>query len=101
MKILYDWGIHIMNPAIERLKGISNMVLAHTILRSTNIKHLLLTNEPHEYNKYMPKENIAQVDWGKLSNDFPDDLPSLHTSPEGHKIVAYTILKKFEQNGWK
>jgi hypothetical protein len=101
MKMLYDYGINIMHPAIERLKGISNMVLAHTVLRSANIKHLLLTDEPGEYSKYMPKENIAQVDWGKLSNDFPDDIPTLHTSAAGHKIVADTILKKFEQNGWK
>jgi hypothetical protein len=90
-----------MNPAIERLKGISNMVLAHTILRSANIKHLLLTNEPNEYSKYMPKENIANVDWGKLSVDYPDDLPTSHTSAIGHKIAADAILKKFEQNGWK
>lgn len=101
MKILYDWGIHIMNPAIERIKGISNMVLAHTLLRSANIKHLLLTHEPKEYSKYMPKENIVNVDWGKLSREFPDDIPTMHTNPTGHKIVADTILKKFEQNGWK
>ncbi len=101
MKMLYDWGIHVMHPAIERLKGISNMVLAHSLLRSANIKHLLLTYEPGEYNKYMPSENLAYVDWGKLSNDFPDDLPTLHTSAAGHLVVADTILKKFEQNGWK
>jgi hypothetical protein len=101
MKILYDWGIHIMNPAIERVKGIGNMVLAHTLLRSANIKHLLLTHEPKEYSKYMPKENIVNVDWGKLSRDFPDDIPTMHTNSTGHKIVADTILKKFEQNGWK
>lgn len=101
MKILYDWGIHIMNPSIERLKGISNMVLAHSLLRSANIKHLLLTDEPIEYSKYMPKENIVNVDWGKLSVDYPDDLPSLHTGAAGHRIAADAILKKFEKNGWK
>ena len=47
------------------------------------------------------KENIVNVDWGKLSRDFPDDIPTMHTNPTGHKIVADTILKKFEQNGWK
>lgn len=101
IKTIYDWGTTIMDYSITRLQGISLMVLAHILLENAGIKHLLLTDEPEEYIKYIPSKNVVPVDWGKLSKDYPDDLPSLHTSLHGHKIVYNTIVNKLIDNGWE
>lgn len=101
MKIMYDYGLNIMDQRIVRLQSISLTVLAHTILKSKGIKHLLLTHEPFEYSKYMPEENIVNVNWGELSLSYPDELATLHTSAEGHKVVADKILDKMNKNNWK
>jgi hypothetical protein len=74
--------------------------MAHQLLKKHNIKHLMLTHEPDYYSKYMDEENLLWFSWGELSIEFPDDLPSWHTSSQGH-IKAYSmVLDKLKENGW-
>ena len=45
-------------------------------------------------------QNLVNLSWGKLSIDYPDDLPSLHTSSEGHVVAFNIIMAKFKENQW-
>lgn len=100
MKTLYDYATTIHNDRIERINCIGLMTMAHLMLKRSKIKHLILTNEIKEYNKYIDIENLVEISWGDLSLKFPDPLNSLHTSAEGHKIVFENIIRKLNQNEW-
>lgn len=100
MKLLYDYAISIHHPSINRLHSIGVLTMAHQLLKKANIKHLMISHEPREYEKFMDVENIVDVSWGDLSVEYPDDLPSLHTSAEGHKVAYQIVYKKLLQNGW-
>ena len=65
------------------------------LLNNKKIKHLVLTNDG-EFSEYLPHENLVDIDWGKLSLKYPDDLKSLHTSYEGHIDVYNSIMKKIK-----
>ena len=56
----------------------------------------MLTND-NEFKLYVPSENLIDVNWGKLSQKYPDDLKSLHTSWEGQKEVYEAILRKINR----
>ena len=69
-------------------------------LKRANVKHLILTHEVEYYNKFIDIQNLVNLSWGKLSIDYPDDLPSLHTSSEGHVVAFNIIMAKFKENQW-
>jgi hypothetical protein len=76
------------------------MTLAHELLKRANIKHIILTHEPDYYKKFIDSINICELSWGQLSIDYPDDLPSWHTSAEGHRRAYEIILSKLKENQW-
>lgn len=100
MKTLYDFAVTIHDNRINRLHSIGVMTMAHQLLSKRKINHLILTHEPDEYSKFIDTDNLLYVSWGKLSQDYPDKIGSLHTGPDGHKKVFETIMTKLEQNKW-
>ncbi len=100
MKTLYDFATTIHDSRINRLQSIGVMTMAHQLLKRKNIKHLILTHEPKEYAKFMDEENLVELSWGKLSVDYPDEIKSMHSSPEGHKQAHDIVLNKLKENGW-
>ena len=99
-KTMYDFAISVHEDRLERLNSIGVLTMAHVLLKRAGIKHLMLTYEVAEYNKFMDLENLVYVDWGRLSLDYPDDLPSMHTSAAGQKVVFDTVLSKLKENNW-
>jgi hypothetical protein len=99
-KVLYDFARMIHENSIDRIKSIGLMTMAHQLLKRANVKHLILTHEVEYYNKFIDIQNLVNLSWGKLSNDYPDDLPSLHTSSEGHVVAFNIIMAKFKENQW-
>jgi len=91
--ILRDYYLNISDLRIKRLYDIGMINLAHSLLKENNIKHLILTEDSY-FEKVIPKENLLNVSWGELSVKYPDDLNSLHTGEEGHRIVYDKIVKK-------
>ena len=71
-----------------------------TILKRAGVNHLIFTQEVDAYAKYIDRENLVDISWGQLSLDYPDDLPSYHTSAEGHRVARDTVMDKLKQNGW-
>ena len=99
-KTMYEFAASVHDDKIERLNSIGVLTMAHSLLKRAGIKHLMLTHEVAEYNKFMDLENLVYVDWGRLSLDYPDDLPSWHTSFEGQKVVFNNVLAKLKENNW-
>jgi hypothetical protein len=99
-KVLYDFAGMIFDEKIERLKCIGLMTMAHQLLKQADINHLILTHELTEYKKFINEGNLVELSWGDLSLSHPDDLPSLHTSAQGHVVAYNIVLDKIEKNGW-
>jgi hypothetical protein len=89
----------IFDDQIQRQSDIGLTVMAHNLLKSKGINHLILTSDG-EFTMYIPKENLVNVDWYTLSSKYPDDLNTLHTSAEGQKVAYETVIKKIKQNAW-
>ena len=84
---------------IQRQSDMGLTVMAHNLLKSKGINHLILTSDG-EFTMYVAKENLVNVDWYALSSKYPDDLNTLHTSAEGQKVAYETVIKKIKQNAW-
>lgn len=100
IKTIYDFARMIHDDRIDRIKSIGVLTMAHQLLKNAGIKHLILTHEVEEYIKFMDSKNVVNVNWGKLSVDYPDDLPSLHTSKEGHIVAFNSVYNKMKENDW-
>jgi hypothetical protein len=71
------------------------MTMAHVLLKKNKIPHLILAWDT-EFEKFIDKENLLDIDWGKISLKYPDDLKSFHTSYEGHIEVYKKIMEKLK-----
>jgi hypothetical protein len=100
MKTLYDFATTIHEPRINRIHSIGVLALGHQRLKRAGIKHLIFTKEVDAYAKYIDRENLVNICWGQLSIDYPDDLPTSHTSAEGHRVARDRVLDKLKDNGW-
>jgi len=100
IKALYDFATTVHEPRINRIYTIGLMTMAHQLLKSAGIRHLILTHEVEEYGKFIDRTNIVDFSWGQLSLDYPDDLPSWHTSAQGHIKAAEIVMKRLKENGW-
>jgi hypothetical protein len=100
IKVLYDYGAMILDPRINKLQSIAMMNLSHTILRNAGIKHLILMPELETYAAFIPEKNLVNLSWGQLSLDYPDDLKTMHTGPEGHKVACQLVIDKLKENNW-
>jgi hypothetical protein len=93
MRLLRQYYYEIFDESIQRQYDTGVITLAHTLLKNNGIKHYILTCDSI-FDSYIPSENLINIDWGHLSLKYPDDLPSLHTSYEGHIEVYNTIISK-------
>jgi hypothetical protein len=101
-RVLKQYYLDIYDERLKRINDMGVITMAHTLLKNNNIKHLILTPD-HDFNsfsKFISPEANTRMDWGRLSLKFPDDLPSLHTSLEGHIEAAELVTKKFIENNW-
>jgi len=96
MRLLKQYYLEFFDGRIQRQYDMAVIIKSHVLLKNRGIKHFVLTND-NEFDLYIPNENLVDVDWGKLSQMYPDDLKSLHTSWEGQKVVYETILQKLNR----
>jgi hypothetical protein len=100
MKILYDYAAQIHDPGINRLHSIGLLTMAHQLLSKAGIRHLIGTQEVEVYSAFIDRTNLVNIDWGQLSLDYPDDIPSWHTSDKGHVVASKVVIEKLKENGW-
>lgn len=99
-KTLYDFATTIHDDKINRIFSIGVLTMAHQLLKKAGINHLILVDDIKEYSKFMDTKNLVYVSWGRLSLKYPDDIGTMHTSPEGQKVVFNTVLAKLIENKW-
>ena len=97
MKLLKQYYLEIFDDTIQRQYDIGMINLAHSLLKSNRINHLFLTYDTG-FNEYIPNENLIDIDFMKLSKEYPDDMGTMHTSSVGHNIVFNTIMDKLQSN---
>lgn len=100
IRLIYNYAMSLHEEKISKIQSAGVITLAHQLLKKANIPHLILTNEPIFYLDFIDYVNVCEVDWLRLSNNYPDDLPSSHTSHIGHQIVFEKILNKLKENKW-
>jgi len=100
MKTLYDFATTIHEPRINRIYSIGVLAMGHQLLKRAGLKHLIFTQEVEAYAKYIDRENLVEISWGQLSIDYPDDLPSWHTSAAGHRVAYEKVMTKLRENKW-
>ena len=96
MRLLKQYYLEFFDSRIQRQYDMAVIIKSHVLLKNKGIKHFVLTND-NEFKLYVPSENLIDVNWGKLSQKYPDDLKSLHTSWEGQKEVYEAILRKINR----
>lgn len=100
MKSLYDFASNVHESRINRIYSIGVLTMAHLLLKQAGIRHLMLTHEVEYYSNYMDRTNLVDISWGQLSLDYPDEMKTWHTGPNGHKAAAKTVWNKLQENGW-
>lgn len=102
MRILYDYAKQIHDPRINKLHSLGALTMCHVALKNANIRHLIGTENIDNLKHFVLVDDInhMNLDWGKLAIEYPDDLPSLHTSAIGHKVAAEIAIEKIKKNGW-
>ena len=93
MRLLKQYYLEFFDSRIQKQFDMGVIVKSHVLLKNTNIKHLVFTDDC-EYELYISEENRVDVSWGQLSLEFPDDMKTLHTSWEGQKKVYEAVLNK-------
>lgn len=94
IKILRDYYVDISHASIQKWYDIGMINMAQTLLINNIIPYIIIDNDL-ELLELIPAKNKCYIDWGELSKKYPDDIPSLHTSYQGHIEVYNTILKKY------
>lgn len=98
LRLLKQYYLYFYDGRIQMQYDMGMITMGHILLKNKGIKHIVLTPYVNEFSKYIDKNDLLDVDWGILSNEYPDDLKSLHTSYEGHKIVFEKIKNKLKSN---
>ena len=96
MRLLKDYYYEFFDSRIQRIYDMGAINMAHILLKKNNIKHIILSDDKG-FNNYVSEENLIDINWGELSIKYPDEFKSLHTSPEGQKIVYEKILRTIEE----
>lgn len=100
LKIIKDFYASIYNEKLYQLQSNAFMVMAHSLLRNRNLKHIMLLPNMWSYEDTVLEENKMNLNWGELTVKYPDTVGTGHSSPQGH-IEAYNmILNKLQENGW-
>jgi len=97
MRLLKQYYLEFFDARIQRHYDMGVIIKSHVLLCNKKINNYILTHD-HDFNEYIPSENLIYVNWGDLSIKYPDPLGSLHTSFEGHIQVYNNILGKIGRN---
>ncbi len=100
IKLWYDYSKSLHEYRINRLQSAGLMTMAHQLLKKADIPHLILTDDIDFYSQFVESTNLCNINWNMLARKYPDDLPSEHTSPVGHRLAFNSILTKLKENNW-
>lgn len=100
LKIVTDFYASIYNDKLSQIQSNALMVMAHSLLRNKNLKHVMLLPNMWLCEDTILDENKINLNWGDLTVKYPDTVGTGHSGPEGHVEACGMILDKLKQNGW-
>lgn len=92
LRLLREYYLKLFDINIQRSQDIGCLIMSYLRAKKLNIP-VLLAMEKLEIKNVVDEKDFVLLDWGELANDYPDDLGTMHTSPEGHKIASKKVLE--------
>jgi len=100
LKLMMDFYASIYDEQISQLQSKAFMVMCYTMLKQRGIKHLMLIANTHFYNNIIDDAYLTFLNWGDITMQYPDNIPSGHADEQGHVLAKDIIMEKLIKNGW-
>lgn len=97
-KIISEYINEIYNDDIKKEYDASLINLMHNCLLEAKFPHIFIGFKLHS-NRFINDNNFINVNWGKISQIYPDDYGTGHCTKEGHTIVSDRIINHIKQLG--
>lgn len=94
LKILRDFYLYIRDHRIQKIYDDAIISMIHNILKTKNIKHLILLDH-NDLDSLIPEKNLIKINWHRLCEKYPE-TKWYHTSYEGHIEVFNKIKDKIK-----
>lgn len=69
------------------------ILMMHNLLKEQKFPHIIMSPNKHN-DRFIDKKNYLHNDWGMYSQQYPDTRGSGHCDEQGHRLVAYKLLEK-------
>lgn len=94
MTLLRDFYLNFFDERIQKHYDIGVITMAHLLLERNHIKHYILIPDwtMDIFGTFILKTRLINIDWGRLSLEYPDVFKTMHTSSKGHQRVYEAIL---------
>jgi hypothetical protein len=100
LKLMMDFYASIYDENISQLQSQAFMMQCHLLLSRHNVRHLMMLPNPAAVQRMVPEPNLFRLQWGEITLEYPDTIPSGHAHAGGHQYAARIISDKLKQNGW-
>lgn len=100
LKLMMEFYASIYDENISQLQSQAFMMQCHLLLSRHNIRHLMMLPNPGAVHRMVPVENLFRLQWGEITLEYPDTIPSGHAHSGGHEYAAKIISEKLKKNGW-
>jgi hypothetical protein len=100
LKLMMDFYASVYDENISQLQSQAFMMQCHLLLCRHNIRHLMMLPNPWTVQNMVPEQNLFRLQWGEITLEYPDTIPSGHAHAGGHQYVTKIISDKLKQNGW-
>ena len=97
MRLLKQYYLEFYDSRIQRQYDMGVLVKSHALLQNKGVKHLIITPDS-EFSLYVPEEILIDIDFLKIAAEYPDNLGTLHASPEGQRFVYEAVLERLNKN---
>ena len=93
---LGSYFLELYDDAVKHDYDQSLYVAIHTMLKEYNIPHLIMDHNNQFLNNKV--KEFVSVNWGDLSQDYPDKLGSGHCDELGNKIMGEKVIKHITEH---
>jgi hypothetical protein len=97
LQLICDYYLKVFDYEIKRNYDIGTLTKAYYYIKRQGINCIIATVDKEEFSKFVDEKDLLSVDWGQLSLKYPDTIGSLHTSEEGHSVVANALIEKIKE----
>lgn len=97
IELVKSYFLDVFDHNIKRDYDLGMFAFAHLMMRSRGIPHVIMSHDDR-LNEFLPAENLLRHSWFDLATKYPDDLPSAHTSPFGHRLTFGRLVDHLDRH---